>query len=63
MMMTPHQAGKSVIGKWLRLWEQAKEFFKDATPAPALVIPNKPFSRVWLEHVNQTAIRMQRKTK
>ena len=34
-----------------------------AAPAPALVIPNKPFSRVWLEHVNQTAIRMQRKSK
>lgn len=62
-MMTPRSAGKSVLNKWLRLWGAAKELFKVATPAPALVIPNKPFSRVWLEHVNQTAIRMQRKTK
>jgi hypothetical protein len=60
MIFSPRQLGKSTL---FRLWEAAKAVFKDATPAPALVIPNKPFSRVWLEHVNQTAIRMQRKTK
>lgn len=31
-----------------------------AAPAPAMVIPNKPFSRVWLNHVQHVAESMNK---
>lgn len=47
----------------LGLFQRFIKWVTGAAPAPALVIPNKPFSRVWLAHLNQTAIQMQGKTK
>lgn len=52
------KGGKSVIGAAHFMWEKTKELLKAATPARALVIPNKPFSQRWMAHFNRVVKQM-----